>query len=102
MVVIAIIGTLAVIVGPTVFQNLGDANVTAARSQIEILAVALENYRMDTGTYPTTEQGLGVLRTWTSAEAPPRGWRGPYLRRPAPLDPWKRAYRYASPGALNP
>ena len=102
MVVIAIIGALAMIVGPSVFRNLGDANSTAARSQIEILVVALENYRMDTGTYPTTEQGLAVLRTWTAEGPAPRGWRGPYLRRPLPVDPWKRPYVYESPGSHNP
>jgi general secretion pathway protein G len=100
MVVIAIIGALATIVAPTVFRNLGDANVTAARSQIEIIAMALENYRMDTGAYPTTEQGLTALRT--RPESALAGWRGPYLRKPVPVDPWRRAYVYASPGTHNP
>jgi general secretion pathway protein G len=57
---------------------------------------------MDTGAYPTTEQGLAVLRTWEPASERPVGWRGPYLRRPVPLDPWKRAYVYRSPGTYNP
>jgi general secretion pathway protein G len=99
MVVIAIIGALATIVAPTVFRNLGDANVTAARSQIEIIAMALENYRMDTGSYPTTEHGLAALRT--RPETALAGWRGPYLRKPVPADPWRRPYVYTSPGTHN-
>jgi general secretion pathway protein G len=101
IVVIAIIGALATIVAPTVFRNLGDANVTAARSQVEILAMALENYRMDTGSYPSTEQGLGALRTRPETAAL-AGWRGPYLRKPVPVDPWRRPYLYVSPGSHNP
>jgi general secretion pathway protein G len=102
MVVIAIIGTLAMLVGPSILGNLGDANTTAARTQIEILTVALENYRMDTKRYPSTEEGLAVLRTWSTQSPPPPGWRGPYLRKPVPLDPWRRPYLYRSPGEHNP
>ena len=98
MVVIAIIGALAMLVGPSILGRLGDANTTAARTQIEMLTVALENFRMDTGRYPTTEEGLAVLRTWNAASARPAGWRGPYLRKPVPADPWKRPYLYRSPG----
>ena len=100
MVVIAIIGALATIVAPTVFRNLGDANVTAARSQLEIIVMALENYRMDTGSYPTTEEGLAALRT--RPETALTGWRGPYLRKPVPADPWRRPYVYTAPGTHNP
>jgi general secretion pathway protein G len=102
MVVLAIIGTLAMIVAPSVFRNVGDANVTTARSQVEILAVALDAYRLDTGAYPTTEQGLSVLRVRPMGDEGPRGWRGPYLRKPVPLDPWGRAYVYVAPGSRNP
>jgi general secretion pathway protein G len=100
LVVIAIIGALATIVGPTVFRSLGDANATAARSQIEILAVALENYRIDTGAYPTTEQGLAALRTRPDDAS--TSWRGPYVRKPVPMDPWRRPYVYVSPGKYSP
>jgi len=61
-VVLAIIGTLAMVVGPSVFKHVGDANTTTAKSQIEIFAVALDAYRLDTGHYPTTEEGLTALR----------------------------------------
>jgi general secretion pathway protein G len=102
MVVIAILGTLAMLVGPSILRNLGDANTTAARTQVEILTVALESYRMDTGHYPTTEEGLAALRSWSAQSAPPAGWRGPYLRKPIPPDPWKHPYQYRSPGEHNP
>jgi len=103
MVVIAIIGTLAMLVGPSVFRNVGDANIVAARTQIETLSVALESYRLDIGAYPTTEEGLEVLRTRPNAAgAAASRWRGPYLRRVIPLDPWGRPYIYVSPGVHNP
>jgi general secretion pathway protein G len=102
MVVLAIIGTLAMLVGPTVFRNVGDANITTARSQLEIFAVALDAYRLDTGNYPTTEQGLAALRTRPLAVDAPPGWRGPYLRKTIPLDPWGRPYVYHAPGTYNP
>lgn len=101
MVVLAIIGTLAMVVGPSVFKHVGDANMTTAKSQIEIFAVALDAYRLDTGRYPTTEEGLAALRVRpTGGEQP--GWRGPYLRKAVPLDPWHRAYVFQAPGTRNP
>jgi general secretion pathway protein G len=101
MVVLAIIGTLALVVGPSVLNHVGDANRTAARSQIEIFAVALDAYRLDTGQYPTTEEGLAALRVQPLNSDQP-GWRGPYLRKTVPLDPWHRVYEYRSPGVQNP
>ena len=50
---------------------------------------------------PTTEQGLGALRTLPVSGEPPRNWRGPYLRRVIPNDPWGRAYVYTAPGREN-
>lgn len=102
LVVIAVIATLASIVAPTVFRNVGDAKVGAARSQIEIFALALENYRLDNDVYPGTDQGLEALRTLPTAGEPPKNWRGPYLRKVVPLDPWNRPYQYISPGRANP
>jgi general secretion pathway protein G len=102
MVVIAIIGTLAMLVGPSVLRNVGDANATAARSQIETLAVALDAYRLDVGAYPTTEEGLSVLRVRPLTGAAAGAWRGPYLRKRVPADPWGRPYVYQSPGRHNP
>lgn len=102
LVVIAVIATLVSIVAPSVFQNVGDAKINAARSQIEIFALALDSYRMHNGVYPTTEQGLEALRTMPTVGEPPRNWRGPYLRKAVPVDPWGRPYHYISPGRENP
>lgn len=102
LVVIAIIATLAAVVAPAVFRNVGDAKVQAARSQLEIFALALDSYRLDNDTYPANEQGLAALRTLPTAGEPPRNWRGPYLRKEVPLDPWGRPYVYVAPGRANP
>lgn len=102
LVVIAIIATLAAVVAPAIFRNVGDAKAEAAKSQIEIFALALDSYRLDNDTYPTTEQGLQALRALPTTGEPPRNWRGPYLRKEVPLDPWGRAYVYVAPGQVNP
>ena len=102
IVVIAIIATLASVVGPSLFGNVGDAKVNAARSQLQIFALALDSYRLDNDQYPSSEQGLGALRALPSSGEAAKNWRGPYLRQGVPLDPWGRAYLYASPGISNP
>lgn len=100
LVVLAIIGTLAMLVGPAVFRNVGDANAIAARSQIDALTVALESMRLDSRAYPTTAQGLTSLQERPAEPMP--GWRGPYLRKNVPPDPWGRPYVYLFPGVRNP
>lgn len=102
LVVIAIIAILAGVVTPMVFRNVTDAKVSAGRAQIEILATSLETYRLDNAYYPSTSQGLAALTRMPAGNPPPLNWRGPYLRKPAPPDPWKRPYLYTSPGAINP
>lgn len=101
LVVIVVIAILATLVAPNVFQHVGTAKSTTARSQIEMIASALDAYRLDTGSYPTTAQGLQALQEIPSVD-PPTNWRGPYLRKAVPLDPWGRAYIYLSPGEVNP
>jgi general secretion pathway protein G len=102
MVVIAIIATLAALVGPAVFRSVGDSKVSAARSQVELYALALNSYRLDNDVFPTTEQGLASLRILPAAGEPPRNWRGPYLSKVVTPDPWGRPYLYESPGRANP
>jgi general secretion pathway protein G len=102
LVIIAIIAVLAAVVAPEVFRNVGDANTSAARQQIELFSTALDSYRLDNHAYPTTEQGLAALRTEPTVGERPRAWRGPYLRRAVPVDPWGNAYVYLSPGRANP
>lgn len=102
LVVLAIIATLVAVVAPEVFRNVGDAKNDAAKSQIEIFALALDSYRMDNDMYPSTQQGLAALRVMPATGDHPRNWRGPYLRKDVPLDPWGRPYGYVAPGVENP
>lgn len=102
IVVIAIIATLAALVAPAVFNNVSDAKTNAAKSQIEMLSLALNSYRMDNDAFPTTGQGLAALREKPATADEPPNWRGPYLTRILPEDPWRRPYIYLSPGVANP
>jgi general secretion pathway protein G len=95
LVVMVILGLLAGYVGPRYFGQIGKSEVKAARAQLEALARALDQYRLDTGRYPTTEQGLAALNTRPGNEAK---WDGPYLSKALPNDPWGRPYQYRSPG----
>ncbi|HXT18860.1 MAG TPA: type II secretion system major pseudopilin GspG [Gemmatimonadaceae bacterium] len=101
LVTIAIIATLAAIVAPSLFGNIGEARRNTAKSQIQILSLALDAYRLDNEGFPTSAQGLEALRTLPVADSPPN-WKGPYLRQIVPLDPWGRPYVYVSPGVANP
>lgn len=101
LVTIAIIATLAAIVAPSLFSNIGDARRNSARSQVQILMLALDAYRLDNDAFPTTDEGLDALRTMP-ASADASLWKGPYLRQPVPLDPWGRPYVYLAPGIANP
>ncbi|MBE0590809.1 MAG: type II secretion system major pseudopilin GspG [Gemmatimonadales bacterium] len=102
LVVIIVLGLLAGLVAPQIIGRVSEARGATARTQIELLGVALDNYRLDNGRYPTTAQGLEALRTKPTDEPEPRNWRGPYLRKDVPLDPWDRPYIYRSPGTENP
>jgi general secretion pathway protein G len=101
LVVIAVIAILAGLVTPMVFRNVGDAKAAAARSQIEILGLALDTYRLDNDYYPSTAQGLNALRERPAGEPAPAAWRGPYLKKSLADDPWGRPYVYRSPGEAN-
>lgn len=101
LVVIVVISLLAGLVAPLVFRNVGDAKVSAAKSQLELFALALDQYRLDNDYYPSSAQGLESLRALPSGDPPPRNWRGPYLRKAVPLDPWGHPYVFVSPGVVN-
>lgn len=101
LVVIIVIGLLAGLVAPQIFGRVGEAKVTSAQTQMALLGTALDSYRLDNGGYPTTEQGLQALREKPSREPVPANWRGPYLRKALPLDPWERPYLYRAPGVRN-
>ena len=95
LVVMVIIGLLAGYVGPRYFAQIGKSETKVARTQIDALEKALEQYRLDTGHYPSTEQGLAYLNARPANE--PR-WGGPYLKKNVPTDPWGNPYLYRQPG----
>ena len=95
LVVMVIIGLLASYVGPRFFDQLGKSEVKATRAQVDAFGKALDTYRLDTGHYPNTEQGLKALVERPANEAK---WGGPYLQKSVPPDPWGHAYQYKSPG----
>lgn len=95
LVVVTIIGLLAALVGPRLWRRISGAKQTAAKAQIELFGTALDAFRLDTGRYPTTEEGLKALREMPSGA---NGWQGPYLPKEIPNDPWSRPYLYRCPG----
>ncbi|GGX90512.1 type II secretion system major pseudopilin GspG [Vogesella sp. AC12] len=95
LVVLVIIGLLAGYVAPRYFAQVGKAEVKTAQAQVDALEKSLDQYRLDTGRYPTTEQGLAALYTRPADE--PK-WQGPYLKKAPPPDPWGRPYQYRQPG----
>jgi len=95
LVVMVIIGLLVSYVGPRYFSQIGKSEVKAVRAQIDGYEKALEQYRIDTGRFPNSEQGLGALFTKPNNE--PK-WSGPYLKKAPPPDPWGNPYQYKSPG----
>jgi general secretion pathway protein G len=96
LVVVVIFGLLIVLVAPRYFGQGSRPKSKIAQSQIETLRAALGQYKLDVGSFPSTEQGLAAL------VARPDGidrWLGPYLKNyEVPLDPWDRPYLYKSPG----
>jgi general secretion pathway protein G len=95
LVVMVIIGLLAGYVGPKFFSQIGKAETKTARAQLDALGKALDQYRIDTGKYPSSEQGLNALVVKPANEA---RWSGPYLQKGVPPDPWGRQYLYKFPG----
>lgn len=95
LVVIAILGLLIGLVAPAVLRQLGSAKEKIAHQSIERLATVLDMYKLDVGTYPTTEQGLQALIAQPAGVA---HWSGPYLKGgKMPDDPWGRPFVYHSP-----
>jgi len=95
LVVMVIIGLLAGYVGPRYFAQIGKSEIKTARAQIDSFGKALDQYRLDTGHYPTVEQGLAALMARPLNETK---WAGPYLVKAVPLDPWGNRYLYKYPG----
>jgi general secretion pathway protein G len=95
LVVMVIIGLLASFVAPRFFDQVGKSEIKTARAQLDAFDKALAAYRLDTGRYPSTEQGLKALNDRPADE--PK-WSGPYLAKSLPPDPWGRPYAYRQPG----
>jgi general secretion pathway protein G len=95
LVVIAILGLLIGLVAPAVLRQLGNARVSVARQSIERLGGILDLYKLDVGSYPTTEESLQALSTHPSGVA---NWNGPYVKGDTALvDPWNHPFVYRSP-----
>jgi general secretion pathway protein G len=98
LVVMVIIGLLASFVAPRFFDQVGKSEIKTTRAQLDAFDKALAAYRLDTGHYPTSEQGLKAL---VERPADEPKWSGPYLAKSLPPDPWGRAYNYRLPGENN-
>lgn len=98
LLVLVILAVLAALVVPKFTNRTEQARTTAAKTDIANIETALDAFEIDTGRYPTSEEGLKSL-----LEAPPslQNWRGPYIKRGLPKDPWGNAYVYRYPGRNN-
>ena len=95
LVVVVIIGLFVALVAPNMFRSADKARVVQAKAQISSLMTALGTYKLDTGVFPSTEQGLQALRT---KPADSTAWAGPYTAKEIPKDPWGTDYVYRFPG----
>ena len=96
MVVVIILGVLAAIVVPRVMERPDEARITKAKQDIRALEAALNLYKLDNFTYPTTDQGLEALVQKPAGSPEPKNWKK-YMDR-LPKDPWGEPYQYLSPG----
>lgn len=96
LVVILILAVLASLIVPRLIGRAGEAKQQAAKTNLAIMRGLLNQFRLDNGRYPTTEEGLEALRT---QPADLDNWKGPYADKPIPLDPWGNEYTYEYPGS---
>lgn len=96
MVVVLILAILAALVVPKIVGNADKAKVAAANSDVTAIKGMLEHFRLDCDRYPTTEEGLGALRTEPSGLS--GKWKGPYADKDITVDPWQHPYVYESNG----
>jgi len=98
MIVVFIVGLLATLVAPRLMGRTDEARRAKAAADLATLAQALDLYRLDSGLYPTTSQGLAALVTRPATAPVPRVWRdGGYVDQ-VPADPWGNAYVYVATG----
>lgn len=98
MVVVVIMAILAAIIVPQILSRPDQARRVAAKQDILSIENALELYKLDNGTYPTTDQGIEALVKKPTSDPTPMNWNGPYLKGGLPKDPWGHAYHYQNPG----
>lgn len=101
LVVLVIVGLLASLVGPKLFNKVDSSKVQTAQTQAKMLKGALETFRLDVGRYPTAAENLVALSTPPQEERARAAWKGPYLDGEVPLDPWGTPYQYSIPGGNN-
>lgn len=102
MVVVVILSILAVVIMPRVIDRPDQARVARAQADIAALSAALNLYRLDNATYPSTDQGLQALATRPTTQPVPANWaQNGYIDR-IPADPWGQSYQYLAPGIHGP
>lgn len=94
LIVMIILGLLAALVAPKMFQKVGSSKQKAAKAQIAMFDTALDAFRLDIGMYPGAQEGLEALRKNPGKDS----WDGPYLPKDIPMDPWGHPYVYRFPG----
>ena len=99
LLVLVILATLAAVVTPKFTKRSQQARVTAAKTQISELEVALDAFEIDVGRFPTTSEGLRALVEKPTSDSD--GWTQPYIKRNIPKDPWGSEYVYKYPGQYN-
>lgn len=102
MLVTIIIGILVAMIVPRFTGRTYQAKLSRAKADIISISIGLDLYELDNDTYPTTEQGLSALLQKTTIPPLPNNWKGPYLKRKIPIDPWNNPYHYTSPGVHDP
>lgn len=102
MVVVVILGVLAALVVPNIMSRPDQAKVTVAQTDVKAISSALEMYRLDNGSYPSSEQGLDALVVIPSGSPEARNWNPDGYLKKVPQDPWGNPYQYERPGTNNP
>lgn len=101
IVVLVIIGLIMGLVGPRLFGQADRAKVQTAETQVKMLKGALQTMRLDIGRFPTTEEGLALLRSAPTEERLKTMWKGPYLEDALPKDPWGNDYQYTAQASTD-
>ncbi len=98
MVVIVILGILAAVVVPNIMSRPDEARIAKAKQDIRALSTALDLYKLDNYTYPTTDQGIEALASKPNSAPEPKHYREEGYLKKVPMDPWQNPYQYLSPG----